>query len=223
MNSGKSLSKRMTSQELTARTHAINVQSKAEPVEIKNLNPLPLELEKIEAEAGKLTLGQRVADAMASKVGSWGFLIGQTIVLTGWVGANLMPGVPHWDQSPFILLNLVFSFASAYTAPVVLMSQNRQSDVERKKAEYDRLVNQKASHDIELLHKKFDVLYAQKLQELTQLIQMQQQPINEMLEDESKVPNKYSVYIPFNLSQPIEDSSKVITRIHTSLNDSETF
>ena len=153
--------------------------SVSKKADIQNLDPLPLDIETIQAATSEPTLGQRVADVMAERVGSWAFLIGQTIVLTGWVGANLMPGVPHWDQSPFILLNLVFSFASAYTAPVVLMSQNRQSEEERKKAQYDHLVNRKASHDIELLHKKIDILQSQQLRELTQIIKQQQQQLNE--------------------------------------------
>lgn len=110
-----------------------------------------------------LTFGQKLADAMAAKVGSWGFLIGQTIVLTGWVGANTIPGIPHWDQSPFILLNLVFSFASAYTAPVVLMSQNRQSDEDREQAAQNHLVNLRNAESIELLHRKLDELQARIL------------------------------------------------------------
>jgi uncharacterized membrane protein len=120
------------------------------------------------------TFGQRLADKMATKVGSWGFLIGQSVVLTGWVGANLMPGVPHWDQSPFILLNLVFSFASAYTAPVVLMSQNRQSEEDRENASHNYNVTLQAAQNIELLHDKMDVLYTQKLMELSDLIKQQQ-------------------------------------------------
>lgn len=117
-----------------------------------------------------LTRGQRIADKLAMKVGSWGFLIGQSVVLAGWVGINAMPGVPHWDQSPFMMLNLVFSFASAYTAPVVLMSQNRQSDTDRRNAEIDHQVNLKAGQNIELLHQKLDDLHTQKLNELTQII-----------------------------------------------------
>jgi uncharacterized membrane protein len=130
--------------------------------------------------AKKQKLGQKVADAMAAKVGSWSFLIGQSTVLAAWVGLNLTPGVPHWDQSPFILLNLVFSFASAYTAPIVLMSQNRQSDIEREKNEYDHLVNRQAAQNIELLHEKIDTLQAQQIQELTQIIKQQQQALNEI-------------------------------------------
>lgn len=127
-----------------------------------------------------LTPGQKLADKLASHVGSWKFLICQSTVLAGWVGLNLAPGVPHWDESPFIMLNLVFSFASAYTAPIVLMSQNRQSDTDRRNAEIDHQVNLQASQNIELLHQKLDQLHAQKLNELTQIIKEQQQIINEI-------------------------------------------
>jgi uncharacterized membrane protein len=150
-------------------------------VELKQNKRIGLqEIERQRAQERKLTLGQRIADKMAAKVGSWGFLIGQTTVLTGWVTMNLMPGVPHWDESPFILLNLMFSFASAYTAPIVLMSQNRQSDAEREKSEYDHQVNLKAGYDIELLHEKMDALQAQQIQELTLIVKEQQRCLNEM-------------------------------------------
>lgn len=121
-----------------------------------------------------LTFGQKVADKMAAKVGSWGFLIGQTTILTGWVGCNLIPGLPHWDEKPFILLNLVFSFASAYTAPIVLMSQNRQSEEDRESANHNYQVTLQAAQQLELLHEKLDAQYAKKLDELTTLIQQQQ-------------------------------------------------
>lgn len=127
-----------------------------------------------------LTFGQKVADKMAAKVGSWAFLIGQSTVLAGWVGCNLMPGVPHWDESPFILLNLVFSFASAYTAPVVLMSQNRQSEEDRESANHNYQVTLQAAQKLELLHEKLDAEYALKLDELTVLIKQQQQAASEV-------------------------------------------
>lgn len=126
------------------------------------------------------TFGQKVADKMAAKVGSWAFLIGQSTVLAGWVGCNLMPGVPHWDESPFILLNLVFSFASAYTAPVVLMSQNRQSEEDRESANHNYQVVLQAGQKVELLHEKLDTEYALKLDELTVLIKQQQQAASEV-------------------------------------------
>ena len=131
-------------------------------------------------EKKPLTFGQKVADKMAAKVGSWAFLIGQSTVLAGWVGCNLMPGVPHWDESPFILLNLVFSFASAYTAPVVLMSQNRQSEEDRESANHNYQVTLQAAQQLELLHEKLDAEYAEKLDKLTVLIEQQQQAPSEV-------------------------------------------
>jgi len=125
-------------------------------------------------EIQERTFGQKLADSMAAKVGSWAFLIGQTTVLTAWVGTNLTPGLPHWDESPFILLNLVFSFASAYTAPIVLMSQNRQSDEDRKQSAHNHEVNVQTAHNIELLHQKIDELQSQNLSQLLELIKQQQ-------------------------------------------------
>ncbi|AFY41727.1 DUF1003 domain-containing protein [Nostoc sp. PCC 7107] len=128
----------------------------------------------------ELTRGQYLADKLASQVGSWKFLICQSTILAGWVGMNLAPGIPHWDESPFIMLNLVFSFASAYTAPIVLMSQNRQSDTDRRNAEIDHQVNLRAGQNIELLHEKLDTLHSQQIAELTQIVKEQQQMLREM-------------------------------------------
>jgi uncharacterized membrane protein len=180
-----------------------------------------------------LTHGQRIADKLAMKVGSWGFLIGQSVVLAGWVGINAMPGVPHWDESPFMMLNLVFSFASAYTAPVVLMSQNRQSDTDRRNAEIDHQVNLRAGQNIELLHQKLDDLHTQKLNELTQIIKEQQRVLHELqvsLVPESKeikvsvlpglyvqngaqLPKKVIVNKAFSVDQPVMDNNKVMDKL----------
>ncbi|MCF2149758.1 DUF1003 domain-containing protein [Desmonostoc muscorum LEGE 12446] len=149
-------------------------------VDVQALQNTQLAQKAPNASIEQLTRGQRLADKLANHVGSWKFLICQSTILAGWVGMNLTPGVPHWDESPFIMLNLVFSFASAYTAPIVLMSQNRQSDTDRRSAEIDHQVNLKASQNIELLHQKLDELHSQKLNELTQIIKEQQQIINEL-------------------------------------------
>lgn len=137
------------------------------------------QLQKLQQTNSDFTLGQRLADAMAAKVGSWTFLSFQTAILTAWVTFNSIPGLPHWDQQPFILLNLVFSFASAYTAPIVLMSQNRQSEEDRRNAQMDHEVNRSASQNIELLHQKLDAHEQQRL-ELMQLLKEQQQHLSEL-------------------------------------------
>lgn len=153
----------------------VNAEQEASVI-LKQLESLKIQ----PPEKKPLTFGQKVADKMATKVGSWAFLIGQTTVLAGWVGANLMPGVPHWDESPFIMLNLVFSFASAYTAPVVLMSQNRQSEEDRESAKHNYQVTLQAAQKLELLHEKLDAEYAKKLDELSALIKQQLQAQKEV-------------------------------------------
>jgi uncharacterized membrane protein len=108
------------------------------------------------------SLGQRVADRVASVVGSWPFIIVQSILLAVWMAVNVWlmvmaatrPDFLHaWDPYPFILLNLVLSFQAAYTGPVVMMSQNRQNEKDRAMAQGDYEVNQKAEEEIEVIMK----------------------------------------------------------------------
>jgi uncharacterized membrane protein len=122
------------------------------------------------ARAAGVTLGQRVADAVAATMGSWRFIIIQTVVLTIWVALNVTAFARHWDPYPFILLNLALSFQAAYAAPVIMMSQNRQQDVDRKQAENDYQVNIKAELEIELLHEKIDELRSKEVLALTEAV-----------------------------------------------------
>lgn len=108
--------------------------------------------------APPLTAGQKIADAVAATMGSWPFIITQTIILALWITLNIVAWIRHWDPYPFILLNLALSFQAAYAAPFIMMSQNRQADVDRQKAEQDYKVNIKAELEIELLHQKLDEL-----------------------------------------------------------------
>lgn len=114
-----------------------------------------------------LTLGQRIADRVAAIMGSWTFIICQSVVLAIWIVLNVAAWMQHWDPYPFILLNLALSFQAAYTAPVIMMSQNRQQDIDRKSAEEDHMINLKAELEIELLHQKMDVLREKEVYELT--------------------------------------------------------
>lgn len=118
----------------------------------------------------KLTLGQRVADAVASNMGSWRFIIIQSAILIAWIILNITAYIEHWDPYPFILLNLALSFQAAYAAPFIMMSQNRQQDVDRQAAEHDYQVNVKAELEIELLHEKIDKLREQEVMQLTQAV-----------------------------------------------------
>lgn len=94
------------------------------------------------------TTGQRAADRVANTVGSWPFIIGQSILLMVWAALNVIGWVRHWDPYPFILMNLVLSLQAAYTAPMIMMSQNRQAERDRLEAHNDYLINQKAEEEI---------------------------------------------------------------------------
>ncbi len=114
--------------------------------------------------------GQRIADAVAATVGSWRFIIVQSVLLTIWIVLNVTAWVRAWDPYPFILLNLVLSFQAAYTAPILMMSQNRQAEIDRRDAAHDYEVNVKAELEIELLHSKIDALREQEIAELVTII-----------------------------------------------------
>jgi uncharacterized membrane protein len=118
----------------------------------------------------ELTLGQRVADAVAATMGSWKFIIIQTTILVVWIVLNVTAYVQKWDPYPFILLNLALSFQAAYAAPFIMMAQNRQQDIDRKEAENDHRVNVKAELEIELLHQKVDELREKEVLYLTTAI-----------------------------------------------------
>jgi uncharacterized membrane protein len=96
----------------------------------------------------QLSVGQRAADWVASIMGSWMFIIIQSIILFFWIVLNIVAWVKHWDPYPFILMNLVLSMQAAYAAPIIMMSQNRQAAKDRLEAHNDYQVNQKAEEEV---------------------------------------------------------------------------
>ena len=118
----------------------------------------------------QLTLGQKVADSVAAGMGSWRFIIIQSAILVVWIILNITAYVKRWDPYPFILLNLALSFQAAYAAPFIMMSQNRQQEIDRKEAENDYKINIKAELEIELLHQKIDSMREKEVLYLTQAI-----------------------------------------------------
>lgn len=123
-----------------------------------------------QGDRGALPLGARIADAVAAIMGSWPFIIMQSLVLAAWVVLNVVAFVQHWDPYPFILLNLALSFQAAYAAPIIMMSQNRQAAIDRAAATHDYDVNTKAALEIELLHQKVDFMRETQVAELVQLV-----------------------------------------------------
>lgn len=118
-----------------------------------------------------LTYGQRLADSVASGMGSWRFIILQTILVILWMGLNVVGFLYHWDVYPFILLNLVFSTQAAYAAPIIMMAQNRQNERDRVQAQADYQTNIDAKKDIEALQKQLNKIDSDKLDKIIQLLE----------------------------------------------------
>lgn len=110
----------------------------------------------------KYTLGQRAADAIAKFAGSWAFIFSFTGVLILWMVANVLLATNAFDPYPFILLNLVLSCVAAIQAPLIMMSQNRQEEKDRKRAENDYKVNLKTEIMIEDLYDKVNAILAKQ-------------------------------------------------------------
>ena len=89
-----------------------------------------------EKHIDKRDIGAKIADAVASGMGSWKFIIIQTLIVFTWMTLNVVAWSFHWDVYPFILLNLVFSTQAAYASPIILMSQNRAAERDKIHAEH---------------------------------------------------------------------------------------
>jgi uncharacterized membrane protein len=118
-----------------------------------------------------LSFGDRVADTVANGMGSWKFIIWQTIFVILWMTLNVIGFVKHWDVYPFILLNLIFSTQAAYSAPIIMMAQNRQSDRDRIQAQNDYQTNLDAKEEIEALQLHLNKIETEKLDKIIIILQ----------------------------------------------------
>jgi len=118
-----------------------------------------------------LGFGSRLSDSVAKGMGSWKFIIIQTILVLLWMGLNLVGYVYHWDAYPFILLNLVFSTQAAYAAPIIMMAQNRQNDRVRLQAQADYQTNIDAKLEIEALTIILNKLDVDKLDKIIAMLE----------------------------------------------------
>ncbi len=130
----------------------------------------------------KTTFGERLSDNIAELGGSWRFIMGFGAFLALWVGLNtlLLRGDKSLDPYPFIFLNLILSCIAALQAPIIMMSQNRQSAKDRLQADYDYKVNLKAELEVRHLHEKVDYLLKQQSQRLFELQEMQIELMEEL-------------------------------------------
>ncbi|HVS92014.1 MAG TPA: DUF1003 domain-containing protein [Mucilaginibacter sp.] len=119
-----------------------------------------------------LTFGQRLADSVANGMGSWRFIIWQTVIVALWMTLNVILIRNHqWDSYPFILLNLVFSTQAAYAAPIIMMAQNRQNDRDRAQADADYKTNCEAKVEIEELQKRLNAIEVDKLDKILNMLE----------------------------------------------------
>ena len=118
-----------------------------------------------------LTTPQRIADRVASVMGSWTFIIAQTVFVVLWMIVNIIAYLEHWDPYPFILLNLLFSTQAAYAAPIIMMAQNRQNERDRAQALADYETNVEAKIEIEALQKHLSQIEDTKLDKIIELLE----------------------------------------------------
>ena len=117
-----------------------------------------------------LSVGDRLADSVANGMGSWRFIIVQSVFVLVWMTLNVIGFVYHWDPYPFILLNLIFSTQAAYAAPIIMMSQNRQTERDRVQAQSDQ-TNIEAKLEIEALQIHLTNIETQKLDKIIALLE----------------------------------------------------
>jgi len=146
-----------------------------------------------------ISLGDRFADSIARTMGSWHFIIIQSVFLFFWVLLNVIGFFRHWDPYPFILLNLMLSFQAAYAAPIIMMSQNRQGAIDRQDAKHDYEVNMKAELEIGLLHDKMNLLREEDLVEIAGILREQQQRLGKL---EELLQQRLETVTPLSSSQP---------------------
>lgn len=121
-----------------------------------------------------LGFGQRLADSVANGMGSWRFIIIQTLIVAIWMILNVIGFAYKWDLYPFVLLNLVFSTQAAYAAPIIMMAQNRQGERDRAQATADYETNCEAKKEIEELLSRLNTIEIEKLDKILAILQKEE-------------------------------------------------
>jgi uncharacterized membrane protein len=166
-------------QDYSEKLHSIVMQSiKDEKLIVSNLLNPPQET---------LTKGQSLSDKIARFGGSWMFIITFFVILLVWIAYNsLTPAADSFDPYPFILMNLVLSCLAALQAPIIMMSQNRQEEKDRQRAQNDYLINLKAELEIRSLHQKMDLVIEDQLRTLYEIQLKQMELLRDLQEQVNK-------------------------------------
>ncbi len=166
--------------QLSKLQHIVQQAIQEEKLIVENLLNEPKEI---------LTRGQSISDKVARFGGSWSFIILFSVILCVWILFNtLSPRADEFDPYPFILMNLVLSAIAALQAPVIMMSQNRKEEKDRKRSENDYLINLKAELEVRSLHRKIDLLLEEQIKILFES-QAKQLELLKTIEQEIKKSN----------------------------------
>ena len=138
------------------KNNELDAQSEEELIDLLINQPIGIDIDK--QEEAKMTKGDRIADKVSEIAGSWGFILGFTLFLIGWMVLNtfILKGNDQLDPHPFILLNLLLSCLAALQAPVIMMSQNRQAAKDSLRNQNDYRTDLKSELILEDLHNKMD-------------------------------------------------------------------
>ena len=140
-----------------------------------------------DAIEGRLSLGQRMADKIADFGGSWTFIIAFFTFILIWICLNIWAlTVKPFDQYPFILLNLILSCIASIQAPIIMMSQNRQEQKDRQRAEHDYKINLKAELEIKLLSEKIDHMIVSQNKKLMEIQEIQTDYLEDLMKEIKK-------------------------------------
>ena len=185
-----------------------------ESLQLKKLNELVEASVKEEAllsqklaeleEDTDVSFGQKLADAVAEFGGSWKFIITFLTLMLLWIFTNTLWMLDRsFDPYPFILLNLILSCIAALQVPIIMMSQNRQEDKDRRRARGDYMVNLKAEMEVRSLHKKFDLLIAEQMQHLFKIQQVQMDMLSDLQKNLNKLVNNFAIINPVKYTRPV--------------------
>ena len=163
--------------EMSHLDRAVVESLKKHDVMVKNVNA---EFEQ------KVTLGQRLSDSVTLIVGSWPFIIIFSLILIIWIAVNTLIIWKAFDPYPFILLNLVLSCVAAFQAPVIMMSQNRQTQKDSVRAEHDYKTDLKAELEIRHINSKIDQLMSHQWQRLLEIQRIQMELLEDHLKNDRK-------------------------------------
>ncbi len=162
--------------------------SEMEQTVLRALNDNTILADKLDDEIQEFTLGQKIADKVATFGGSWTFILSFIAFLFLWIAGNVFILLNKgFDPYPFILLNLILSCIAALQAPIIMMSQNRQEEKDRERAKKDYMINLKSELEIRMLHEKIDHLLLHQEQSLVEIQKVQMDMMEDILK---KIGNK---------------------------------